>query len=183
MDTNYSINNYNLNFNGKLYKGSKKLAQSLGREAFENLTTKASETHKDTVLRLDEIAGEYVLSAFNPKLGAGQVVHTAPSSKGAKLFNTELCKVNSAKVDESIVDAKIQDMKNYVSAYPLNKWEAKMMRKDAKELFKFQKRIKVYKPFWSDLKKIAAETEQRAAMERLKRDTAIQIYKLSQIKL
>ena len=165
MNFNYSLGNckQNVNFNGRVDKKSAKLAKEMGGEIYENLQNLASKTHKNTMIKLCDMNGEYAIRAYNVKIGHGLNVGLAPQ---AELANT-LKNIDAKRVDEGIVNSAIKNIQEEAALGAMNTTEKKMLRADAKETLKLQRDLGLQKPFWSETKKIMAEAEIRADLERI----------------
>ena len=177
MNTNYALGNcqQNVNFNGRVDKKTAKLAKKMGGEVLENLEGLAGKTGKDTVIKLNEMGGEYGIYAFNRKIGSGLTVGLSPETHLAETLKN----IDSRRVEEGIVNASIRNIKNEAAAGPMSTVEKKMLREDARETLKLQRQLGIKEPFWGETKKIMRETEDRASAERLMRDREYQNWKMS----
>ena len=165
MNFNYSLGNcsQNVNFNGRVDKKSAKLAKQMGGEIYENLQNLADKTHKNTMIKLCDMNGEYGIRAFNVKIGHGLTVGLAPKNKLADTLKN----IDAKRVDESIVNAAIKNIKEEAAINSMNTTEKKMLKAEAKETLKLQRDLGLKQPFWSETKQLMAEADKRADVERI----------------
>jgi len=155
METNMSINS-NLCFEGKVDRHTKKFAKKIGEPVLDALKGKAEEMHKNTVLRLEEIDGKYILSAFNPKLGFGRTIQEVKKADGISALTKNINDIDSRQVDVNLVKDGIEYLKNS-APHAYSTPEYNTLKHEAKDNLKVQRELGVQYPFWSEVKALREE--------------------------
>ena len=146
METNFSVTR-TPSFEGRTDWRTKKLAKKLDSFVGDALTDKAGAMHKNTILSLRDIDGQYILAAFNTKLGVRSRIDTVSKSKGIEALKKTIVKINPQEVDRNLIETDVKAIFGLANdAYSSS--ERKFLRSQSKNNLRVQRETGIYIPFW-----------------------------------